>query len=366
MIRFKDITITEAVPLHEYTTLKVGGPAEFFAAVADEKELRQALEFAAERGISVTSLGGGSNILVSDGGLKGLVIKNEIKGIKTISNNEESVILKVGAGEKWDDLVAYTTSQNLWGLENLSGIPGTVGGAIVQNINAYGVTVANMVAEVEALHVESGKPCSFSPVECEFEYRDSFFKRPGKGKEYMVTGVTFTLSLERKAVTEYRSSSQSIEGFLIEKNIKDPQPSDIREAVLFIRAGIGMIEGMYQSAGSFFKNPIVDKEVFKKVEDTINNQHPDLAAKFNPWHWSVNERLEKISAAFLMECTPYNKTAYGHKAYKESVGISPVHTLSIINKGGATADDIKEFVNEISDTVQKKFNIKLESEVCIL
>ncbi len=266
----------------------------------------------------------------------------------------------------WDKLVLNTVKKNLWGLENLSGIPGTVGGAIVQNVNAYGVTVADMVTEVIALHLPSGKSRRFTPTECGFEYRNSFFKPAGAGKEYAIIKVSLRLSATRKLQTEYRSSSQSIDAYLKERGVHEPTPTDMQEAILHIRSRIGMLEGMYQSAGSFFKNPIVSKTIFEKVEHTVRQEHETVSSKFEPWHWSVGEGHEKISAAFLMECTPYNKTGFAGKNYNDVVGISPAHTLSVVNLGQARASDVLAFTKIISDTIKEKFGIEFESEVCVL
>lgn len=359
-------TIREEVSLSDHTTFGIGGSAEYFATASSIEELTALVNYANQHNLSVHVIGGGSNLLVSDDGVKGLTIKNEIKGINVIKEDDDSVVFDVGAGESWDDLVSHTTVQSLWGFENLSGIPGTVGGAVVQNINAYGVTIADMVDEVLTIHIPTGRVRHFQPSECKFEYRNSFFKQSGEGKEYVVVMAKFRLSKVQKLHSEYRSSSQSIDVYLKDQGITTPQPSDIREAIIFIRSRIGMIGGMYKSAGSFFKNPIITNEEFANLKDIIEIGHKDVSSKFTPWHWSVGDSHEKISAAFLMECTPFNKTNFADKSYNGTVGISPVHTLSIINKGGAKSEDVKSFVHKISGTVKEKFKIELESEVCFL
>lgn len=355
------------VVLAPYTTFGIGGNAEYFASAENAEELAGLIEYANKNNLAVTILGGGSNALISDEGVKGLVVKMEMSGIEyEPAGADGDVFVTAGAGVSWDELVKDTVAKNFWGLENLSGIPGTVGGAVVQNINAYGVTVADLVELVEAFHLRTGTSRRFTSSECEFEYRNSFFKREGVGKEYVITKVRLRLSAVKKLQAEYRSSSQSIDAYLKEKDITEPSAADMREAILHIRSKIGMLEGMYKSAGSFFKNPIMSKEDFAKVIEIVNKEHGDIAAKLTPWHWSVGEDKEKVSAAFLMECTPYNKTAFADKSYNNSVGISPVHTLSIINLGNAKASDVKKFAKKIFDTIEKKFGIKFESEVCVL
>lgn len=359
--------IKHDIVLAPHTTFKIGGKAELFAVAKTEAELEELARFAGKRSLPVTILGGGSNVLISDNGITGLVVKLEIEGVEyEAAGAPDDVVVTSGAGVSWDDLARETTSKNLWGLENLSGIPGTVGGAVVQNINAYGVTIADMVVEVMALHLPSGKSRRFTPAECGFEYRNSFFKRAGTGKEYVITEAKLLLSSAKKMHAEYRSSSQSVDAYLKEQNITEPTPADMREAILHIRSRIGMLGGMYQSAGSFFKNPIVPKAVFERVEHAVRQEYTDVSLKFEPWHWSVGEEYEKISAAFLMECTPYNKTDFAGKNYNGTVGISPVHTLSVVNLGGASANDMLSFTKKISDMIKEKFGVLFESEVCIL
>lgn len=363
----REVEIKKHVALAPYTTFKIGGKAEMFAVAKTEAELEELALFAGKRSLPITILGGGSNVLISDNGISGLVVKVELGEIEYESADApDDVVVTSGVGVSWDELVRKTTEENLWGLENLSGIPGTVGGAVVQNINAYGVTIADMVVEVTALHLPSGKSRRFTPAECGFEYRNSFFKRTGAGKEYVITEAKLLLSSAKKMHAEYRSSSQSIDAYLKEQNITEPTPSDMREAILHIRSRIGMLEGMYQSAGSFFKNPIVPKAVFERVEHAVRQEYTDVSLKFEPWHWSVGEEYEKISAAFLMECTPYNKTDFAGKNFNGTVGVSPVHTLSVINLGGANAGDVLVFTKKISDAVKEKFAVEFESEVCVL
>lgn len=363
----KELEIKRGIRLSPYTTFKIGGEAEYFAIAKSEAALRALAGNARERAMSVTILGGGSNVLISDEGISGLVVKVEIEGIEyEAAADSDDVIVTAGAGVAWDELVLKTTEENLWGLENLSGIPGTVGGAVVQNINAYGVTIADLVEEVTAFNLKTEEVKSFAPRKCEFEYRNSFFKRKGAGKDYVITRVKLRLARGKRLHAEYRSSSQSIDAYLRGRNITEPAPNDMREAILHIRSKIGMLEGMYKSAGSFFKNPIVRKEVFDNVLRVVEKEHADVAKKFEPWHWNVGGDQEKISAAFLMECTSYNKTDFAGKNYNGAVGISPVHTLSIVNQGQARASDVRDFAKKISDTVKEKFGIEFESEVCLL
>lgn len=365
MYSMADPTIQTGVTLADYTTLHVGGPAEYFVVVVSEEALRDALVWANEHNQPVTVLAGGSNVLIADEGIRGLVIKNEIGGL-AYEEKENGVTVIAGAGGSWDGLVAETVAHGLWGLENLSGIPGTVGGAVVQNINAYGVTIEEVIEYVETVHVSSGTLRVFQTNECNFAYRNSFFKQSGTAKEYIVTGVRMRLSRTPNVRATYKSASQSMQSYFARNRIADPAPSDVRAAVLEVRERIGMLEGMYKSAGSFFTNAIVTQQEFERIQTTVEAKYPEKSAQLSPWHWELADGRVKISAAFLMECTPFNKTDFAGKAFNDAVGISPVHTLSLINLGGANASDIRAFATEITDTVQTEFGITLESEVSFL
>ncbi len=218
----------ENISLAEYTTFKVGGQARYFSAVRSEEELQKALDFAKKKKVSVFLLGEGSNILVSDRGFPGLIIKIEMKGV-FFEKDHEDVLVIASAGESWDRLVTKTIEHNLWGLENLSGIPGTVGAAPVQNIGAYGAEVKDVIVSVRAVDVATGAARTFSNSECRFSYRESFFKTT-KGKKHIITSVTFKLSqtpkpnLSYKDLMEYfgkmserREHWWSTENFLLKK-----------------------------------------------------------------------------------------------------------------------------------------------------
>ncbi|MEX0917681.1 MAG: UDP-N-acetylmuramate dehydrogenase [Candidatus Paceibacterota bacterium] len=352
-------------PLALYTTIKIGGPAEYFVTVPSVENLIACVHEANTRHQPITILGGGSNILVPDAGVRGVVVQNAITGV-SYKEADDEVFVEVGAGVSWDSLVAEVVERGLWGIENLSGIPGSVGGAVVQNINAYGVTLADLIVEVSAVDLTNKSVTRFTQPECEFEYRNSFFKRPGAGKEYAVTGVTLKLSKKPIVHSTYRSATQSLEQKLKEKGIVEPSPDHVRTEILSIRSNIGMLEGMFNSAGSFFTNPVISREAFKRVEAKVVEQYKAVSDAFEPWHWPVGTEQEKISAAFLMECTPYNKTAFRDKSFNGTVGISPVHTLSIINLGDASAEDVRQFAEKISDKVREEFEIEFRSEVCFL
>src|SRR3989344_7365184 len=221
--------ILQNISLAEYTTFKIGGEARYFCVVKSEEELREALDFAESKNpesqqMPFFVLGGGSNILISDRGFTGLIIKIEMTGISLKKYDEEkngTVLVTAWAGESWDELVAKTIGEGLWGLENLSGIPGTVGAAPVQNIGAYGVEAGDMIFSVCAFDITTGAARIFTNTECRFSYRESFFKTI-EGKKYIITNVTFKLSkspspnLSYKDLTAYFEEWGREEGELME------------------------------------------------------------------------------------------------------------------------------------------------------
>ena len=357
-----EVVIQPNVPLAPYTTLKVGGVARNFVVVRDTKEVRAAYRQAPPTAMPPFILGAGSNVLISEGSLKRLVIKNEIKGISFEESIDGTVMVRAGAGAGWDELVETVVNRGLSGLENLSGIPGTVGAAPVQNINAYGATVADVITSVEVYDGVTDTYKTLSAAECHFGYRDSIFKQTD-GKSLIVLFVTFKLTKSATVNISYRSSSQSIERYLSEKNITTPTAADVRTAVLQARSNIGMLLGQFRSAGSFFKNTVVSAKQFELVEAIVSKDFTDISERLTPWHWSLPTGEEKIATAFLLECSPYNKHTYGIKRFREVVGISPLHSLSIVTFAGATATDVQEFVEEIKHSIKSIFGVTLETEV---
>ena len=358
------ITIEERVGLADFTTLGVGGVARFFVRVNSREALQEACHWARERNLPLFILGGGSNVLIADSGWNGLVIKNELEGI-VIDEREADILLRVGAGVSWDELVELVAVKNWWGLEHLSGIPGSVGAAPIQNINAYGVSVGETIHSVTAYNIETDTFETCTNEQCHFGYRDSYFKTEA-GKKLIITEVCFTLSPTKKISSNYRSSKQSVYEKLKERGIEEPSASEVRAVVLEVRRSIGMLAGIYNSAGSFFKNTIVTTSQFEHIQAVVARQFPDKDKQFTPWYWPQPDETVKISTAFLMECTPYNKTDFAGKHFNDRVGISPVHTLSLINLGDAQATDITLFAQEISNTVNEIFSITLEPEVCFI
>jgi UDP-N-acetylmuramate dehydrogenase len=341
------MTIKKDVQLAPLTTLGVGGPAEFFAEIKTEDELLEAFDFANKEKLPIFTLGGGSNILVADEGAKGLVMLNKIMGFKS-EKSSDHVILKVGAGENWDETVKLTVKNGWYGLECLSGIPGNVGATPVQNIGAYGSSIDKVVKNVQAFDTKSKCWEDFDNNKCEFSYRNSVFKR-NLGR-YIITQVTFKLALKYNIDLSY----QELEAYFKKRN-NIPTLEEVRKAIIEIRSRKGMVTlpeyEKYQSAGSFFKNPVTSISVFEKVRDVVGDECP------NQWFWQIENRV-KISAACLIQQAGFTK------GYKEgNVGISPKHTLAIINYGDAKASELVSFAKRIQKKVLEKFGVLIEPEV---
>lgn len=348
--------ILENYPLAPLTTFGVGGPARYFAVVAREADLKEAVNFAKERNLPVFIMSGGSNILVSDEGFGGLVIKNNISGIKK-ELKDGKVLVTVGAGEDWDKFVEYSVKEGLEGLETLSGIPGSVGAAPVQNIGAYGREVAGIIREVVAYDLQNDELRNISKNECGFSYRKSIFNGKQAGR-YVIVEVVFEFDPphDRRGSKGVEFTYRDLQEYF--RDLPNPTLKEIREAVIKIRAKKGMVirpeYESFKSAGSFFKNPTVSREQFESIKEKIGEND-------SKWFWDEPDGRVKVSAAKLIEVSGYPKGFKLHKA-----GVSPKHSLSLINLGEAKADDIIRLAKTIIQGVNDKFGVRLSPEVLLI
>jgi UDP-N-acetylmuramate dehydrogenase len=339
--------IQHSVALAPYTTLGIGGPARFFCTIRSEHDLVGALHYAKTFALETFVLGGGSNLLVSDEYYEGLVMHMAIKGV-TSRQHGGKVLYDAGAGESWDTLVSLAVADRCSGIECLAGIPGTVGGTPVQNVGAYGQEVSETIASVRVYDRESGSFTELSPAQCGFRYRQSIFNSTGAGR-YIVTQVRFALTPGGAPRIAYADLQKHFS--------ENPNPSlrEVAEAVRGIRRSKGMliVEGDpdCRSAGSFFKNPIVDEAVIPKLAKILNI---DIA---NIPRYPATPGHVKLPAAWLLEQAGF------HKGFVMGpVGISSRHTLALINRGNAVATDLMALRNLIQDTVQTRFGIGLQQE----
>ena len=290
---------------------------------------------------AVFLLGGGSNVLlVSD--RYDIVIRPVMKGIALVDETDDRVLVRVGAGEVWDDFVKWCVERNYAGVENLSHIPGTVGACPIQNIGAYGVEAKETIETVEAMEMSTGQIVTFDNHQCCFDYRDSFFKR-NKGK-YLITAVRFRLSKKFEPNVKYadlKTELSCYERITLE---------NMRQAVISIRRRKLPDPAELGNAGSFFKNPTIDNEKSKEIRQ-LYPQAPLYPASDDLW---------KISAAWLIE-------QCGWKGLREGdTGVHKIQPLVIVNYGGAKGKEILHFAQKIIDSVNNRFGIRLEMEVNIV
>lgn len=339
--------LNENVSLAPYTTFGVGGPARYFTEATTERDIRDAVDFVQSRQIPLFVLGGGSNLVVSDSGFSGLVLKIALRGIDE-SAAQGKRLLQAGAGEDWDTFVAHAVSENCAGLECLSGIPGTVGATPVQNVGAYGQEVADTITAVHALDLTNGLVRELTPAQCGFAYRTSIFNTVERNR-FIILSVRFALEQNGAPGIKYRDLQNVFSG--------KPTPSlaEVRKAVREIRHSKAMliVEGDEdcRSAGSFFKNPVVTAAKFADVEAIAISRDVKLPS------FPAAQGHVKIPAAWLVEQSGFDK---GFS--KGPVGISRRHSLAIVNRGGATAADIVALKTEIHRAVAGQFGIELTAE----
>jgi UDP-N-acetylmuramate dehydrogenase len=331
--------------LRDYTSLRVGGPAKNFVEVGTEHEIIAAIEAAGDSPILI--IGGGTNILVSDNGFEGTVIRIASRSMQSEVDACSGATLTIGAGENWDDFVALTIDRGFAGLETLSGIPGTIGAAPIQNIGAYGHEVSEFITRVRTYDRHAKAVKTFTNSECDFSYRNSHFKsHPGR---YVILDVQFNLRTgELTTAITYAELAKKLG---IEVGEKAPVAAT-RAAVLELRAAKGMLLNPSDrdswSAGSFFTNPIVSKEVAAHL--------PEGAPQ-----WPTPDGNIKTSAAWLIEHSGVHKgDSHG------GARVSTKHVLALTNAGNATATDIAELAKSAQKSVFEKFGITLEAEVNLI
>lgn len=332
----------ENIALAPYTTFNIGGPARFFCRVTTEQELIEAVDFARKNKLRTLILGGGSNILISDAGFPGLVIKNEIVGISVKQNTDGTSTLSLGAGESWDGIVAYSVERGLYGIENLSAIPGTVGATPVQNIGAYGREIASVLVSLRAYDIKKMKMVELDNKDCEFSYRDSIFKKC-KGR-YVITSVSLSLRSDGVVDITYRD----LKDYFANKQQSAPSLADVRQAVIEIRRKKLPDWKVWGTAGSFFKNPIISARAYAKLK----KEYADM-----PGYPESDGRV-KVPLGWILDHVCHIK---GHMV--GNVGSYENQALVIVTKPGATASEVVARANEIMDMVAKMTGIKVEAEV---
>lgn len=340
------MTIEENVSLKEFAAFRIGGPARFFCRAKSAADLSEAVAFAAHKSIPFFILGGGSNLLISDAGFSGLVIKMEISGMHFRENSDGSWQAEVGAGENWDAFVAESVRRGLSGVENLSLIPGTVGAAPVQNIGAYGVEAKDSIISVEVFDPKTGKADILANTDCAFGYRDSIFKHE-EGKHFIITRVTFRLRKDVPLKTDYKD----VAAYFAEKTISAPTLRELRDAIVAIRTKKLPDISQLGTAGSFFKNPVISEQKFAELRE----KYPELPS------FPAEAGSVKVPAAWLLD------KVCGFKGIREGdAGVFENQALVLVNYGNASAAEIDALAKRMEKAVEEKTGIRLEREVVSL
>lgn len=287
-------------------------------------------------------IGGGSNLLfVND--FSGTIFHSAIKGMEVVEENDKEILLRVGSGVNWDELVAYTVEQGWGGLENLSAIPGEVGASAVQNVGAYGVEAGELIEKVETIRIEDAECQEFLHKDCDFSYRHSIFKTTEKGK-HIITYVTYRLVKNPSFKLTYGNLSEKVE------ELGGATLANVRKAVCEIREAKLPNPDKVGSAGSFFMNPVVTK----KVAESLAEEYPTM-----PKYPLPNGDV-KLSAGWLIEKCGWKDTPHEH------VGVYQHQALVVINRGNATGQDVLDFASAVVASVKEKFGVALNMEVNVI
>lgn len=330
------------IDLKPFNTFGISVKATHFAPFSSVEELRKQLTCFPNEELLI--LGGGSNVLFTKD-FNGLVLKNELKGFEIVSEDDNTVLVKAGAGEIWHEFVLRCIEHGFAGLENLSLIPGSVGASPMQNIGAYGVEIKDVFEELEAYHIESGELHRFDKNSCEFGYRESVFKRKLKG-QYIIVSVTYKLSKKADLNTSYGA----IETELQKMGIVNPTIKDISNAVIAIRSSKLPDPKVIGNAGSFFKNPVVDQAIV----DSILKNYPEAP------NYPSEPGKRKLAAGWLIEQAGWKGKTL------DNYGVHKLQALVLVNYGGATGSQVYDLSSAIIADIQQKFGVTLEREVNIL
>ena len=336
------MSIQSHISLKSLNTFAIDVTARYFSTVTSIDELAEAVNFSRKKSLPRLILGGGSNILFTQN-YPGIVIKTDFLGITTATRTNNTILITASASEQWHNFVRHTLNLGYNGLENLSLIPGTVGAAPIQNIGAYGVELADKFHSLTAVDLDANalEPLVFNKNQCNFEYRNSYFKNnPGR---YVITDVTFSLPQCYDLKTDYPGIKQQLAN-------RHPEPLLISEAIIQLRQSKLPNPDQLANAGSFFKNPIISNRRLGILEQL----HPDIAS------FPTTPSTVKLSAAWLID-------QCGWKGYRQGdAGVSEDHALVLVNYGTATGHEISLLATKIIDSVLEKFEIQLHPEPTIV
>ncbi|HAS80698.1 MAG: UDP-N-acetylenolpyruvoylglucosamine reductase [Candidatus Nomurabacteria bacterium GW2011_GWE1_32_28] len=329
--------------LTKLNTFGVSVFAKLFIELDNESKIKELFLSSEFKNNEKLFLGGGSNILFTKD-FNGIVVLNKLKGISIIEENSKNVFIKSMGGEMWNDLVTFVVDHEYWGLENLSSIPGTVGAAPVQNIGAYGVEIKDSLQSIEVYDIETGEKKIFKKEECEFGYRSSVFKNKLKGK-YFISSVTFKLNKKQNLNEGY----EVLKKYLEDNKIEVKKPKDVSDAIVCIRKSKLPDPLLIGNAGSFFKNIYIDS---KKAEE--------IKLKYQDVPLFEEDQNIKIPAGWLIEKCGWKGKRIGN------IGMHDKQALVLVNYGGATGLEIKDFSEKVIASVFSNFGLILEREVNLI
>ncbi len=345
--------ISFGVPLKKFTTFKIGGPATAFAELTHPQQLPELISQAQAQELPLLVLGGGSNMLVSDRGYDGLIAHISNKGIEEQDAGETDVLLRVGSGEVWDDVVRYAVDRELWGIENLSRIPGRMGAFAVQNVGAYGPEAKDVVVEVEVFDLKENSFKVLNAADCHFSYRKSIFNTTEKGR-YVILNTTLKLSRVPHPNIGYPDVKKRFEG------IESPAIAEIRQAIKEIRDAKFPFpdESVEGNAGSFFKNSVIDQAQYNDLLEHFRSNMPQHVERLEQMRqkFPTAEGI-KIPSAFIMEVCELKGFTMGN------VQLNPTQPVVVLNKNGnATAHEVLSLVKEVRGFVREKTGLHLYTE----
>ena len=336
------MVIEKNTDLRLFSTMRLGGKAKYSARIENKNDLIRAVNFAKENNLPIICVGKGSNIIWRDEGFNGLLIINEIKGIR-FEDNGDHVLASSGSGEIWDDLVTKSVELNLSGIESLALIPGTTGATPVQNVGAYGQEVSDTISEIEMFDLQNGQFVTIKTKDCDFGYRTSRFKKQDKNR-FIIINVNFKLSKDYPNLPLY----PAVQNYLDDNDIKVISPSVVRNAVIAIRSAKLPDPAEVANNGSFFSNPVIDEsdfiEIQKKYEDIV--------------YWQTSDGKYKLSAAWLIDKAGFSNFE------DEETGMAtwPTQSLVIVNRSANNTKSLLNFRDKIFNKVESLFGIKLEQE----
>ncbi len=348
------LKIKENYPLAELTTMHVGGPAKYLIEVNSSEEIPLAIKWAKNKNMDFFILGGGSNVIVSDGGFDGVIIFINTKGREVVSRDNDNIKLKLAAGEVWDEVVKYAVGQGWWGVENLSAIPGSSGAVAVQNVGAYGVEAEDVLDKVEVYDIEQDQFKALDNKSCNFKYRYSVFKGEQRGK-YVIVNIFLNLHKKGQLNADYKD----VEEYFRKKNIAQPSLEQIRQAIISVRESKLPDWNVNGNCGSMFLNQVLGEVEYKKLKAKIkknfSQQELEKLEYFKEYFWTKSGI--KIPSAWLIDiCGLKGKQIGRAQSYKNM----PLVIINLDNQ--AKTKDILELIKLIRRVVFDKTGVVLDPE----